>query len=70
MVARIKHEHAQRQALEERRQGLIRKKQGLIADNKQRKEDLANLDKDLERFIDVRLSDSCGVCASVADRLH
>lgn len=54
MVARIDHEHAERLALEELRQGLLKKKQGLIADNKKRKDDLANLDKDLEKFIDVR----------------
>jgi THO complex subunit 5 len=53
MVARIDHEHAERLALEEQRQGLLKKKQGLIADNKKRKDDLANLDKDLEKFIDV-----------------
>jgi THO complex subunit 5 len=52
-IARIEHEHAERLALEEQRQGLLKKKQGLIADNKKRKEDLANLDKDLEKFIDV-----------------
>lgn len=56
MIARIDHEHAERLALEEQRQGLLKKKQGLIADNKKRKEDLANLDKDLEKFIDVSLS--------------
>lgn len=53
MVARIDHEHAGRVALEEQRQGLLRKRQGLIAENKKRKDDLANLDKDLEKFIDV-----------------
>ncbi|KUJ22418.1 uncharacterized protein LY89DRAFT_728566 [Mollisia scopiformis] len=52
-IARIEHEHAERLALEEQRQGLLKKKQGLIADNKKRKEDLANLDKDLEKFIDA-----------------
>lgn len=52
-IARIDHEHAIRMALEEQRQGLLKKKQGLIADNKKRKDDLANLDKDLEKFIDV-----------------
>lgn len=52
-IARIDHEHAERVALEEQRQALLKKKQGLIADNKKRKDDLANLDKDLERFIDV-----------------
>lgn len=55
-IARIDHEHAERMALEEQRQGLLKKKQGLIADNKKRKDDLANLDKDLEKFIDVSLS--------------
>ncbi|MCJ1400685.1 hypothetical protein MMC11_003893 [Xylographa trunciseda] len=52
MVARIGHEHVEREALEQARQGLLKKKQGLIADNKKRKDDLASLDKDLERFID------------------
>lgn len=52
-IARIEHEHAEREALEQQRQGLLKKKQGLIADNKKRKEDLANLDKQLENFIDV-----------------
>ncbi|RKF63631.1 THO complex subunit 5-like protein [Erysiphe neolycopersici] len=52
-IARIDHEHAERLKLEEQRQGLLKKKQGLIADNKKRKDDLANLDKDLEKFIDA-----------------
>ena len=52
-IARIDHEHAERLALEEQRQGLLKKKQGLIADNKKRKDKLADLDKDLEKFIDV-----------------
>lgn len=55
MTARINHEHAEREALEQVRQGLLKKKQVLIADNKKRKDDLANLDKDLEKFIDVGL---------------
>ncbi|KAL9104094.1 MAG: hypothetical protein Q9187_008939 [Circinaria calcarea] len=53
MIARINHEHAEREKLEHERQGLLKKKQSLIADNTKRKEDLANLDKDLEKFIDV-----------------
>jgi THO complex subunit 5 len=53
IIARIEHEHAERQALEEKRQGLLKRKQGLIAENNRRKEDLANLDKDLEKFIEV-----------------
>ena len=53
MVARIDHERAEREALEQQRQELLKRKQKLIADNKRRKDDLANLDKDLEKFIDV-----------------
>ena len=56
MIARIGHEHVEREALEQARQGLLKKKQGLIADNKKRKDDLASLDKDLEKFIDVSTS--------------
>lgn len=54
MFARINHELAEREALEEQRQGLLKTKQSLITDNKKRKDDLASLDKDLETFIDVR----------------
>ncbi|KAI4169251.1 MAG: hypothetical protein LQ343_005839 [Gyalolechia ehrenbergii] len=53
MFARINHELAEREALEQQRQGLLKTKQSLIADNKKRKEDLASLDKDLETFIDA-----------------
>ncbi|KAI9818021.1 MAG: hypothetical protein M1827_000645 [Pycnora praestabilis] len=53
MIARINHEHAEREALEQERQGLLKKKQGLIAENMKRKEDLKALDADLERFIDA-----------------
>ena len=53
MIARINHELAEREALEQERQGLLKKKQGLIADNKKRKEDLASLDGMLEGFIDA-----------------
>lgn len=60
MVARINHEHAEREKLEQARQELLKRKQALIAENKKRKDDLANLDQDLEKFIDVRaLSFSC-----------
>ncbi|KAH0541652.1 hypothetical protein FGG08_003883 [Glutinoglossum americanum] len=55
MIVRINHEHVEREALEQERQGLLKKKQSLIADNKKRRDDLANLDKDLEKFIDVSL---------------
>ena len=55
MIARIEHERAEREALEHKRMELLRRKQKLIADNKKRKDDLANLDKKLEKFIDVCL---------------
>jgi hypothetical protein len=53
MVARINHERAEREALEQQRLELQKRKQKLIAENKKRRDDLANLDKDLEKFIDV-----------------
>lgn len=54
MIARINHEKSEREALEQQRQELLKRKQKLIADNKRRKDTLANLDQDLEKFIDVR----------------
>lgn len=54
MIARIEHEKSEREALEQQRQELLKRKAKLIADNKRRRDDLANLDKDLEKFIDVR----------------
>ncbi|KAI8961865.1 hypothetical protein F5Y11DRAFT_324767 [Daldinia sp. FL1419] len=53
MIARIEHERSEREALEQKRQELLKRKQKLFADNKKRKDDLANLDKELEKFIDV-----------------
>jgi THO complex subunit 5 len=53
MFARIEHEKAEREVLEQQRQELLKRKAKLIADNKKRKQDLANLDKDLEKFIDA-----------------
>ncbi|KAL3494832.1 phosphatidylinositol-glycan biosynthesis class S protein-domain-containing protein [Aspergillus germanicus] len=52
MVARINHEHAEREKLEQARQELLKRKQALITENNKRKDDLASLDQDLERFID------------------
>ena len=63
MFARINHELSERETLEQERQGLLKKKQGLIADNKKRKDDLASLDKDLEKFIDV-----CGFHSRIMSR--
>ncbi|KAK3341147.1 Fms-interacting protein-domain-containing protein [Lasiosphaeria hispida] len=53
MIARIEHERMEREALEQQRLELQKRKQKLIADNKKRRDDLANLDKDLEKFIDA-----------------
>ena len=70
MAARIEHERVERETLEQQRQELLKRKQKLIADNKKRKDDLANLDKDLEKFIDVgcppraRGGRSLGRCAN------
>ena len=55
MFARINHELAEREALEEQCQGLLKKRKGLTADNEKRKGDLASLEKGLEEFIDVSL---------------
>lgn len=61
MIARINHEHAEREKLEQARQELLKRKQALIAENNKRKEDLASLDQDLERFIDVGLRGDYGL---------
>lgn len=53
MIARIEHERSEREGLEQKRNEFLKRKQKLIADNKKRKDDLANLDKELEKFIDV-----------------
>ena len=56
MEARITHERKERETLEQQRLELQKRKQKLIADNKKRRDDLANLDKDLEKFIDVSIT--------------
>ncbi|EGS19015.1 uncharacterized protein CTHT_0056350 [Thermochaetoides thermophila DSM 1495] len=53
MVARIAHERAEREALEQQRLELVKRKQKLMAENKKRRDDLASLDKELEKFIDA-----------------
>ncbi|KAL1902830.1 hypothetical protein Sste5346_000741 [Sporothrix stenoceras] len=53
MTARIGYEKQEREALERQKNELLKKKLKLIAENKKRKDDLANLDKDLENFIDA-----------------
>jgi THO complex subunit 5 len=53
MIARINHEHLEREKLEAARQELLKRKATLITENKKRKEDLKDLDKDLETFIEA-----------------
>ncbi|KAL9634215.1 MAG: hypothetical protein Q9164_004229 [Protoblastenia rupestris] len=53
MFARIDHELAEREDLEQQRQELLQKKQTLISENQKRKDDLASLDQDLEKFIEI-----------------
>ena len=53
MVARLHNEKAVREDLERQRKELLAKKQSLIAENKKRKDDLASLDEQLKRFIEV-----------------
>jgi hypothetical protein len=65
MIARINHEHAEREKLEQARQELLKRKQALIAENKKRKDDLASLDQDLEKFIDV-----CAYCPPARESWH
>ncbi|KAH8890814.1 hypothetical protein GQ53DRAFT_159059 [Thozetella sp. PMI_491] len=53
MVARINYERAEREKLEQQRLELVKRKAKLISDNKRRRDDLTNLDMDLEKFIDA-----------------
>lgn len=53
MFARIKHERAEREVLEEQRQELLKKRKALIAENEKSKDGLARLDKELQTFLDV-----------------
>ena len=53
MFARIDHELAEREILEQERQSLLKQKSALVAENKKRRDGLASLDQDLEKFIDV-----------------
>ena len=54
MIARLHNEKAVREDLERQRKELLAKKQSLIAENKKRKDDLASLDEQLKKFIEVR----------------
>ncbi|KAG0124411.1 Fms-interacting protein-domain-containing protein [Tuber indicum] len=53
MIARLNNEKAVREELEKQRKELLAKKQALIAENKKRKDDLASLDEQLKKFIEV-----------------
>lgn len=56
MVARINHERTEREALEQQRLELQKQKTKLTTENKKRREDLANLDQKMEKFIDASFS--------------
>lgn len=49
--ARIKDEHAQRKALEEERQVLLKKKEALVKETTAKKEELAKLDAEMEKWV-------------------
>lgn len=50
-VARIHDEHAQRQALEDQRQVLVKRKEVLLKDTTVKKEELAKLDAEMEKWV-------------------
>lgn len=50
MIARLGDEKKVREQLEGERKELVARKQALIAENKRRKEDLASLDEQLQKF--------------------
>jgi len=53
IVARIGHEHQEREKLEKQRRELLMKKETLIAANNTRRQTLANLDEHVEKLIDA-----------------
>lgn len=55
-IARIEHEHKMRLEMEAKRQELLKRKQELVKENQKRKEDLANLDKQLERCVPILIN--------------
>ena len=60
MIARIDEEKHQREALEAVRLELVKRKTELTSQNAKKKDDLANLDKQLEAFVEVgNLHSSC-----------
>lgn len=50
-VARIEDEHAQRRALEEQKQALLKRKEALLKDVGARKDELAKLDTEMEKWV-------------------
>ena len=50
-VARIQDEHVQRQALEEQRQALVKLKEALIKETTAKKDELAKLDVEMEKWV-------------------
>lgn len=53
MEARIEHERVEREALEQQRQELLKRKQKLLAENKKRKQELADVNEAVIKFISV-----------------
>jgi hypothetical protein len=53
IIARIEHERAEREQLQEERRQLLMRKELLIAANNTKKETLAGLDEQIEKLIDV-----------------
>jgi THO complex subunit 5 len=52
MIERINQEHAERQTLETQRGSLLTKKQSMINENNKRKEDIATVERDLEKWME------------------
>jgi len=50
-IARIEDEHLQRQKLEEQRQQLVKQKDALVKETTAKKEELAKLDGEIERWL-------------------
>lgn len=50
-IARIQHEHRARQALEEQRQHLLLRKEAFLRETTGKKEELAKLDAEMERWV-------------------
>ena len=57
MKERIEYEYREREELEQARQGLLKKKQAMIVENKRRRERLAQIDREVEVYIEVRCPD-------------